>query len=48
VTDSIIVPLNTTQYTLELDNYLDEYVLAILFWLAAANMGFTRAEWRKS
>ena len=26
VTDSIILPLNTTQYALELDSYVDKYV----------------------
>jgi len=26
VVDSIILPLNTTQYALELDEYLDTYV----------------------
>lgn len=28
--DSIVVPLNTTQYSLELDDYLDEWVIIIL------------------
>jgi N-acetylated-alpha-linked acidic dipeptidase len=25
--DSIVLPLNTTQYALELDEYLDKYVI---------------------
>lgn len=27
--DAIVLPLNTTQYALELDDYLDEYVLTV-------------------
>ena len=40
LSDSIILPLNTTQYALELDDYLDTYVDAVsccIFYLPLLN-----------